>query len=152
MEGPIPVTEIRRLSVQDIATIANIEQLTNPSPWTVAQFRAELENPASRFDLLIADGRIAAFICAWIVADEMQIQDVATAPAEQRRGYAAQLLDHALLNARNEGVAKVFLEVRKGNFPARQLYLKFGFSITGVRPRYYSDNEDALLMLLDFDQ
>jgi ribosomal-protein-alanine N-acetyltransferase len=40
--------------------------------------------------------------------------------------------------------------VRKGNLAAQALYTKFGFKITGIRPRYYSNNgEDALMMTLD---
>jgi hypothetical protein len=39
------------------------------------------------------------------------------------------------------------LEVRLSNLPARRLYEKFGFRPVGLRPRYYTDNnEDALIM------
>ena len=39
------------------------------------------------------------------------------------------------------------LEVRLSNLPARRLYEKYGFRPVGLRPRYYSDdNEDALIM------
>jgi ribosomal-protein-alanine N-acetyltransferase len=40
------------------------------------------------------------------------------------------------------------LEVRPSNVAARVLYRSLGFDETGVRPRYYGD-EDALLMTLD---
>jgi len=37
--------------------------------------------------------------------------------------------------------------VRLSNHPARELYGRFGFRPVGIRPRYYSDNnEDALIM------
>jgi hypothetical protein len=39
------------------------------------------------------------------------------------------------------------LEVRLSNLGARRLYEKYGFRPVGIRPRYYSDNqEDALIM------
>jgi ribosomal-protein-alanine N-acetyltransferase len=42
------------------------------------------------------------------------------------------------------------LEVRKSNEAARGLYQRLGFEARGIRPKYYSDNnEDALIMWLD---
>ena len=39
------------------------------------------------------------------------------------------------------------LEVRKSNLIAQNLYKKYKFVEFGLRPRYYSDNnEDALIM------
>lgn len=39
------------------------------------------------------------------------------------------------------------LEVRPSNEIAQRLYRKYGFEPAGIRPRYYSDNnEDALIM------
>ena len=49
--------------------------------------------------------------------------------------------------ARTRGAHEATLEVRPSNIPARRLYEKYGFKVVGVRPRYYSDdNEDALIM------
>ena len=53
------------------------------------------------------------------------------------------LLDLALDRRATEAT----LEVRLSNLPARRLYEKYGFRPVGIRPRYYSDNnEDALIM------
>jgi ribosomal-protein-alanine N-acetyltransferase len=42
-----------------------------------------------------------------------------------------------------------YLEVRKSNIPAINLYKRFGFEIISIRKEYYSDNkEDALVMAL----
>jgi ribosomal-protein-alanine N-acetyltransferase len=42
------------------------------------------------------------------------------------------------------------LEVRASNEIAQELYRKYGFRVTGRRPRYYSsDGEDAIIMSTD---
>jgi len=42
------------------------------------------------------------------------------------------------------------LEVRRSSIHAQRLYGRFGFLVTGVRPKYYSDTkEDALIMWAD---
>jgi ribosomal-protein-alanine N-acetyltransferase len=43
---------------------------------------------------------------------------------------------------------RVYLEVRPANAAARALYASLGFEATGLRPRYYGD-EDAVLMTRD---
>ena len=49
--------------------------------------------------------------------------------------------------ALERGAREATLEVRLSNLPARRLYEKFGFRPVGLRPRYYTDdNEDALVM------
>ena len=40
----------------------------------------------------------------------------------------------------------VFLEVKRSNFPALNIYLDSGFQEIGVRDGYYSDGEDAIVM------
>ena len=53
------------------------------------------------------------------------------------------LIDEAL----RRNIAWLTLEVRVTNETAQNLYRKYGFSIQGRRPRYYSDNnEDAYIM------
>jgi ribosomal-protein-alanine N-acetyltransferase len=59
------------------------------------------------------------------------------------------LLSEILRRAATDGVFRVFLEVRVSNVAAQALYEKFGFTRQGVRSKYYSDSEDALLMELD---
>lgn len=149
MEGRKQPFVVRPMQPADIDAVVEIERLANPSPWTAGQFRDELQNNCSTTDLLLVNDRIAAYICSWKIVDEMQIQNVATAPAFRRQGWAARLLSVVLDRAGANGVLKVFLEVRLGNHAARSLYAKFGFIERGIRPRYYSNNEDALIMELD---
>jgi len=105
-----------------------------------------LESSYSRVQLLFRGEQLAGYICFWVVAGEMQILNVATAPPFRRQGVARRLLEYAF-NLAREGMAdSAFLEVRLGNHGAIALYRAFGFVDAGVRPEYYSDGEDALLM------
>jgi ribosomal-protein-alanine N-acetyltransferase len=86
----------------------------------------------------------------WLIVDEAHIATLATHPGFRRQGIGERLLLTALAAAREEGARRAFLEVRAGNLGAQALYKKYGFSVDGVRPRYYKDNnEDAILMSLD---
>ena len=42
--------------------------------------------------------------------------------------------------------ANVFLEVKKTNFPAINLYLNFGFKETNIKKKFYSNGDDAIVM------
>ena len=65
----------------------------------------------------------------------------------RNKGYAIELLDFAQTELKNQGIEKIFLEVRKSNLPAKSLYLKKGYKEISVRKKYYSDGEDAIVML-----
>jgi [ribosomal protein S18]-alanine N-acetyltransferase len=92
------------------------------------------------------------FLLAWLIADELEVLTVATAPDARRRGVGAALVRAALAAASAARCRAVLLEVRRGNTPAIALYRAHGFSAVGLRRRYYQDNdEDALLMTLRLD-
>ncbi len=143
----------RRMKLEDVVEVHALDVASFSLPWPERSFRYELtENPASRMwvaeDLEQPMGeRIRAMLGLWMIIDEAHIGTIAVIAGERRKGLGQRLLAHALLKASNEGARSVYLEVRAGNTAAQRMYHKFGFEITAVRPRYYSDNyEDALLM------
>jgi len=109
---------------------------------------AELDRPWSRVWVARGEaGQPLGFLVAWHVVDELHVLNVATAPEARRRGIGSALVEAALAYATSGGVRLVLLEVRRSNEPAIRLYEKHAFDVTGVRERYYSDNdEDALEM------
>lgn len=139
---------IRPMTVDDLPQIHLLECAAQSSPWSLEQFAEELGKPYSRIDLCWRDGQLAGFICTWLVAGELQIQNVATAPAFRRQGVAARLLTYVFDQCRDSGFESAWLEVRVGNAPAIALYERFGFTVVGRRPNYYADGEEALVMCL----
>jgi ribosomal-protein-alanine N-acetyltransferase len=142
---------IRRMTVADVPAVSQIDRLSFSLPWPEHSFQYEVaENRVSRCWVAQADdSRIAAMIVSWIIVDEMHIATIATHPDFRRQGIGEYLLRAALLDARQLGARLAFLEVRETNSAAQAMYEKFGFRISGKRPRYYRDNgEDAILMTL----
>ena len=140
---------IRPMEEKDLAAVLQAEGECHSHPWSAEIFRQELANSVSRPRLLIFDGHLAAYLCAWYLAGELHIHNIATRPSFRRRGLALLLLRALIDECRNGGLERVFLEVRAGNVGAVALYLTFGFSETGRRKGYYPDGEDALLMELE---
>ena len=142
---------IRKMTRDDIEQVLAIDRVSFSLPWPERSFRFELtDNPASRCWVAEMDGKLVGMIVAWLIVSEVHVATLATHPDFRRQGIAKKLLAYALRELRNEGAQSSFLEVRASNFAAQEMYRKFGYEESGVRPRYYRDNdEDALLMTLE---
>lgn len=142
---------IRRMTLEDVPAVHEIDELSFSLPWPERSFRFELSaNPVSRGWVAEADGKIAAMLVLWFIIDEAHIATIAVHPDFRRQGIGEQILLHALRSVQDEGARRAFLEVRVGNVAAQAMYKKYGFEVAGVRPGYYKDNnEDALLMNLE---
>ncbi|WP_241157222.1 tRNA (adenosine(37)-N6)-threonylcarbamoyltransferase complex transferase subunit TsaD [Adlercreutzia sp. ZJ242] len=92
------------------------------------------------------DAPLVGYAGGWVVDGDVQILKVGTAPEHRRRGIAAELVARVAADARNLGARTSSLEVRAANAGAQALYAALGYESLGVRPRYYSDGEDALIM------
>ena len=65
------------------------------------------------------------------------------------KGIGKKLVNALVKKLYARGVRRIFLEVRVSNAAAMALYLRCGFVGVAVRPRYYGDGEDALVMQLE---
>lgn len=137
---------IRPMTADDLASVHALECAAQSDPWSQEHFAEELDKPYAWTDLCWRQGQLAGFVCAWLISGELQIQNVATAPAFRRQGVAARLLAGVLKRAAATGFDSAWLEVRIGNAAAIALYERFGFAGVARRPGYYPDGEDALVM------
>lgn len=137
---------IRPLQQADLPAVHAIECACQTRPWTIGQFAAERDNPVAAIDIYQWEAAVAGFLCSWLIAGELQIQNLATAPEFRRQGVARRLLKHVLERSARSGMEQAWLEVRSSNQSAIALYREFGFQPAGQRPAYYHDGEDALIM------
>jgi ribosomal-protein-alanine N-acetyltransferase len=143
--------QIVPMRVGDLEAVHAIERASFDSPWPPDAYRSELEtNRLAQYLVVRAGDDIAAYGGMWLMVDEAHVITFAVHPSWRRQRIAERLLLSMLDLAADAGAREATLEVRLSNLPARRLYEKFGFRPVGLRPRYYSDNnEDALIMTTD---
>ena len=136
---------IRIATLDDLADILSIENKVFNNPWSKEQLSWELNHQSVADNhVMIARGNMIGYLFSHVVDDDVQILNIAIDIPFQHRGYGKQLLSY-FLDQFNED-SSIHLEVRKSNFPAINLYLKFGFHEAGTRKGYYADGEDAIIM------
>lgn len=137
---------IRPAERRDLDAVHAIERASFPAPWRREFFEAELSAPG-RFTLVATRGEIVVgYIFAMWIFDEMHVNKIAVTRSERRRGIAQELMDRCVNFAREHGVETISLEVRQSNVGAQEFYRRLEFVSTYVRPRYYPDNEAAVVM------
>ncbi|MGD0123269.1 MAG: ribosomal protein S18-alanine N-acetyltransferase [Candidatus Limnocylindrales bacterium] len=144
---PVRVT-VELMKVDDLPEVQVIERESFTTPWPPHAYRQELENNRlAQYIVARCGDTIVGFAGIWLLVDEAHVTTVATRRSWRRQGIGDRLLLALLDLARTRGAHEATLEVRPSNISARRLYEKYGFKVVGVRPRYYSDdNEDALIM------
>ncbi len=142
---------VDRMTVDDLLVVQAIERESFSTPWPAHAYRQEIEqNRLAHYIVARYRDQIVGFAGIWLLVDEAHITTFATRTAWRRQGIGERLLVALLDLALARGAKEATLEVRPSNIPAKRLYEKYGFKVVGVRPRYYSDNnEDALIMTTD---
>jgi ribosomal-protein-alanine N-acetyltransferase len=148
-----PIT-LRRASAGDLAEVASIERRCYSDPWPTTAFASLPDNPDVYFTVATQghDGPVVGFVITWRVLDEGELANLAVDPLARRSGIGTQLLDAAISDATQRGVARIYLEVRESNAAARRLYASRNFAEVGRRKKYYRlPEEDALILRREKD-
>ena len=126
--------------------VLEIERLSFPEPWSQEMLEREITLMISHFYVAVLENRVVGYGGYWHINDEAHIVNLAVHPDFRSRGYGRALLEFLIRLMESQGVCKAFLEVRKSNLRAQKLYESLGFRVTGMRPNYYNNKEDAILM------
>lgn len=145
-------TTLRSAIRDDVSAILRLERdIPSLVHWSEQAYRAAFEPGApNRLLLVIEEDRaVQGFLVARLNGREAELENLAVAALQRRRGLASQLLKSLIAQAAERNVEKIVLEVRESNSAARALYKKLGFRAIGWRKSYYTNpSEDALLFEL----
>ena len=150
-------TRIKPVRAADISDLIALGESGGLSPWSAANYLAELENPqAILLKLVSDDNAVIGFVVGRLVMGgvievltDAEIYNITVAELYRRRGFAQALLDDFMTACRRKEVANIWLEVRESNAAAREFYTKNGFEHVHTRKHFYRDPvENALLMRL----
>jgi [ribosomal protein S18]-alanine N-acetyltransferase len=142
------ILRIQPMDLGDLPAVQQIERASFTTPWPPQAYRQELEtNRLAHYLVAVIGDTVVAYGGIWLMVDEAHITTFAVHPAYRRRRIGERLLLSMLDLSVQRQAREATLEVRLSNLAARRLYEKYGFRPVGIRPRYYSDNqEDALIM------
>ena len=139
---------IRIGTPSDIEAIHAIEKSAfKEDPWSLEMISQEIAEDPSRITWIMELGEL--MIGYYMVRSglgEVHLINIAVEPCFQRIGLGKMMLDHFL--DQTPANSSVFLEVKRGNFPAINLYFGAGFEDVNIRDTYYRDGSDAIVMCL----
>ena len=142
--------QLRPMTVNDVHAVSELETAafsgTNHEPWSEQTFNDDVTQRGHLWWVAHDRGTIIGFAGGTVVADELQISDVAVAEGRRHEGIAGRLLTRVAYDAQMLGATCALLEVEVGNTPAERLYERLGFTEVGVRPSYYGAGHDARIM------
>lgn len=136
------------LDQSHLDSILEIENESNPFPWTEGNFKDCLDK--GYYSLALEDkNKFIGFAIMAISTDESHLLNIGINKNERGMGYGEKLLKKMIIAAEVMGSRKIILEVRLSNKTAYQLYKKLGFEEIGIRKKYYrlpEGREDAYVL------
>lgn len=135
-EPPAVAAGLELLQWPDISALVELEEILFPgdSPWNWEMFASELE--AGNHYVVHRDpsGAIDGYAGLAVMEDEAEVHTIGVRPGSQRTGLGRVLLQQLISVAEPR---RMLLEVRTDNAPAIALYTSEGFTMVGIRRRYY---------------
>jgi ribosomal-protein-alanine N-acetyltransferase len=156
---PASGTSIRQATRADLLDVFRIEKQVFDQPWPYSAFERQVGSASFLVSepsgLVDASERITGYVVADTIPNHQRplghVKDIAVRPSARGQGVGAALLQRALAVLAQQGARSVKLEVRESNEAARSLYEKFDFEYLRTLPQYYSDGEDAYVLVTNLE-
>lgn len=147
---------VRKARRDDLDRVVEIERQSFPTPRSASALRYDLRRDC--FLVYEELGEVTGYVIIdvessppWMSVFEGDIYghvlDIAVAPEHRRKGIGEGLMRAGLAALSETDAAKVKLEVRVGNDVAIEMYEKLGFETVRRLKSYYSNGDDAWLMV-----
>ena len=121
------VTEVREMSMEDGAAVAEMEHQLFADAWSEKSVLETLGQENTICLTALKAGRTAGYLLAYTAADEAEIARIAVTEELQRQGVARALLQRLENVCKEKGLTRILLDVRESNEAARALYESAGF-------------------------
>tara|TARA_Y100001968_G_C19394696_1_gene737577 strand:+ start:314 stop:754 length:441 start_codon:yes stop_codon:yes gene_type:complete len=136
---------MRKANHSDINSIFGIEKdVFKEENWSHNMIHSSISDIATITYVIEELENIVAYCMVKITDNEFEIINFAVAPLFQRKGRGKLILESFLKQIPIN--SSVFLEVKKSNAAAINLYNSTGFQTINIRYNYYKDGSDAFIM------
>ena len=143
----------------DALQVAAFHADIEASPWSESQWNDAYQNAADAWVIVdeskvsALDGESSNLVVGYAifqtVFEQSEILNFGIRKEYQGKGLGQELLE-SVISLLPDAVTEIFLDVRRSNIPARNLYAKVGFEEINERRDYYpvagGTREDAIIM------
>ena len=136
---------IEKLTKEDIPQVVLLEEEFLGETLGKEMLENEISNENICFLTAKLDKKVLGYIGAYVIGEEIEILNFVVNGTHQRSGIGTMLFN-TLLNEYKQAKT-VILEVREHNEKGINFYKKNNFNVISKRKHYYSDGEDALVMM-----
>ncbi|MBC7276347.1 ribosomal protein S18-alanine N-acetyltransferase [Nocardioides sp.] len=144
---------VRSAGPDDVDAIAALELEAFPDDaWTPEYLQVAIDGKMPTVRILVAEdgtGKVVGHALVSVVYEIAELQRIATAEQQRRRGIGGALLAASVDLARSEGADRLLLEVRENNAAAIEFYRRAGFVEIDRRERYYRDGATGLVLAME---
>lgn len=141
------MTEIRRISENDIEAVASLEAEIFPDPWSAKSIAETYEQKHALILGAYQEDVLIGYVIFYYILDEGEIARIAVSPSHRRQGVADKIFAGLCDFCKEKNVERILLDVRVSNETAIAFYKKSGFMEDGIRKNFYDNpKEHALLM------
>lgn len=142
--------EIQFACREDVNEIVELENASFSSDaFSKKRFLYLISKANSEFIIVRKEHNLVAYLIILKRKNSIRyrIYSLAIAKEAQGKGLAKRLLNYAEQQAKKELKREISLEVSENNLSAINLYKSQSYQVIGVKENYYSDGNNALLML-----
>lgn len=141
---------ISPLELKELKTVLDIQNDLNIHILSKENILNNKKNSNFYYYVVKYMNNVIGFISFSYIID-IEIESIVIKKDFQRKGIGSLLINFIFEYAKTNNINNIFLEVRKSNIPAIQLYNKYGFYQINTRKNYYiNPNEDALILKKEF--
>ena len=144
---------VRLAGPDDVDAIADLEVEAFPDDaWTPEYLQVAIAGKMPTVRILVAEdaaGTVVGHALVSVVYEIAELQRIATAEEQRRRGIGGSLLAAAIDLARSERAERLLLEVREDNVAAIEFYDQAGFVEIDRRERYYRDGATGIVLAVE---
>ena len=140
---------IKNISILDINKIILIENESYRNPWTKSHFENDIKNKQSINFMYKKNNEIIAYLFGYLIDDEYHLNKITVKKIYRGKKIGKTLFNYCLDELLLRDVKSIQLEVSSLNLVAQKFYKSLDFLQVGIRKKYYSEDEDALLYNLE---
>lgn len=142
---------IRPMQSFDIDGVFELENVCFRSPWSRESLEGELKNKVAHYLVMQLDGNLIGYAGMWVMFNEAHITNIGIHPNYRGNGLGKRLMLAIMEYALTFSASEMTLEVRESNTVAQNLYFSLAFECAGIRKHYYSDTDEAAMILWNHD-